>query len=129
MIIPWIFNMISSRIKSLINDKIIEQKNNTAENCSHNNKIWFTVPFITSVSEKFKSITNSSRAVFLQYKQTQILSKYIKILSPNFQTWIWFLKFHIKIVTPLMWDKLVNNWKRESLNTKTIFQEIFPPIL
>jgi len=66
----FIFNTISSRIKGLINDKIIKQKINTAENGS-NRKIWFTVPFINSITEKFKSITNGAVQGRLQYEQTQ----------------------------------------------------------
>jgi len=57
--LSFIFNMISSRIKVLINDKIIKQKINTAENGS-NRKIWFTIPFIKSITERFKSITNGA---------------------------------------------------------------------
>jgi len=38
---------------------IIKQKNNIVENCS-DKKIWLTVPFIKSISEKFKSITNGA---------------------------------------------------------------------
>jgi len=57
--LDFIFNTISVRIKSLVNDKIAKYKNNNTENGS-NKKIWFTVPFIKTISEKFKSITNGS---------------------------------------------------------------------
>jgi len=53
-----IFNMIRSRIKSLINGKIILQNNNEDNEPSNNKKIWFTVPYIKSISENFKNIIN-----------------------------------------------------------------------
>jgi len=51
--LDFIFNTISSRIKGLINDKIAKYKNNNVENCS-DKKIWFTVPFMKTISEKFE---------------------------------------------------------------------------
>jgi len=62
--LDFIFNTISVRIKSLINDKTIKQKNNIVENCS-DKKIWFNVPFIKLISEKFKSITNGAVSRYL----------------------------------------------------------------
>jgi len=68
--LDFIFNTISSRIKGLINDKIAKYKNNNVENC-FDKKIWSTVPFIKTISEKFKSITNgavSVKAIFFQHE-------------------------------------------------------------
>jgi len=54
----FIFNTIALKIENLVNEKINKQNNNTIENVSDNKKIWFTVPFIKSISENFTSITN-----------------------------------------------------------------------
>jgi len=64
--LDFIFNTISLRIKGLINDKIAKYKNNNVENCS-DKKIWFTVPFTKTISEKFKSITNVADYHFQDY--------------------------------------------------------------
>jgi len=50
-----IFNTIGSKIKSLINGKTIQQNNNK-DNEPNNKKIWFTVPYIKSILDKFKNI-------------------------------------------------------------------------
>jgi len=73
----FIFNIISSRIKSLINDKIVKHKNNDVENCS-DKKNWFTIPFIKTFSGQFKSITNGavSRISFFSMSK---LNSFIKI--------------------------------------------------
>jgi len=55
----------------------MKQKINTAENDS-NKKIWFAVPFIKSITEKFKSITNGavSRLSFFSMNK---FSNFIKV--------------------------------------------------
>jgi len=73
----FIFNTISSRIKGLINNKIVKYKNNNVENCS-DKKIWFTVPFIKTISEKFKSITNGTVSRLSFYSMNK-LNSLIKI--------------------------------------------------
>jgi len=52
-----IFNKMSSRIKYLVHDK--SSSKNNVDLTNENRKIWFTVPYITSVSEKFKNILNN----------------------------------------------------------------------
>jgi len=73
----FIFNTISSRIKALINDKITKQKLNTTDNGS-NKKIWFTVPYINSITEKFKSIANGAVSK-LAFFSTNKLNNLIKV--------------------------------------------------
>jgi len=74
--LSFIFNAISSRIKGLIFDKITKHKFN-AEN-GFDKKIWFTVPFIKSVSDKFKSITNGSFSR-LSFFSMNKLSSFIRV--------------------------------------------------
>jgi len=74
--LDFIFNTISSRIKNLVNDKIVKYKNNN-ENCS-DKKIWFTVAFIKTISEKFKSITNGAVSR-LSFFSTNKLNSLIKV--------------------------------------------------
>jgi len=76
-----IFNTISLRIKSLVNDKIVRYKNNN-ENCS-DKKIWFTVPFIKTISEKFKSITNGAGLSFFSMNKHNSLIKVHKDFLPK----------------------------------------------
>jgi len=82
--LDFIFNTISSRIKSLINDKIAKYKNNNVENFS-DKKIWFTVSFIETISEKFKSITNGavSRLFFFSMNKLNSLIKVHKDPLPK----------------------------------------------
>jgi len=50
-----IFDTINSRLKYLISDHTQIQSNNRASNKPNQ---WFTIPFISALSHKFKNITN-----------------------------------------------------------------------
>jgi len=72
-----IFHAIGSRIKSLINSKAIQQNNNKDNETINNNKIWFTVPYIKSISDKFENIINGSVSRVSFYNMNK-LSRLIK---------------------------------------------------
>jgi len=85
--LEFIFNTIRSRIKSLINDKTMQQKNNNQKNELNNNKkIWFTVPYIKPTSDKFKNIINGmvSRVSFYSMNKLGKLIKAQKDSLPKF---------------------------------------------
>jgi len=66
---------MSSRIKCLVHDK--SSSKNNVDLTKENKKIWFTVPYITSVSEKFKNIINNHIARVSFYSINK-LSSFIK---------------------------------------------------
>jgi len=70
-----IFNKMSSRIKFLVLDESPPKNNINLTN--ENKKIWFTVPYVSSVSEKFKNIINShiARVSFYSINKLSTLIK------------------------------------------------------
>jgi len=77
--LEFIFNTIRTRIKSLINGKTTQQNNIQDNDSNNNNKktIWFTVPYIKSISEKFKNIINGTVTRVSFYSMNK-LNKLIK---------------------------------------------------
>jgi len=71
-----IFNTMTSRIKYLINGKKILHNNNNEIN-EDNKKIWFTVPYISGISDKFKNIINGEMTRVSFFSENK-LSRFIK---------------------------------------------------
>jgi len=53
--IDFIFNTINERLKSLLSNKTLKQNtNDTSDDIVK--KLWFTIPFVSEISYKFKDI-------------------------------------------------------------------------
>jgi len=76
--LSFILNTISLRIKTLIKDRTMREKKSNTTEISSNKKIWFTVPFIKSITDKFKNITNGTVSR-LSFFSTNKLSSFIKV--------------------------------------------------
>jgi len=76
-LLKLIFNTMGTRIKSLINGKTLQQNDNKDNELISNKKIWFTVLYIKSISEKFKNIINGSISRVSFYSMNK-LSRFIK---------------------------------------------------
>jgi len=75
--LKFIFNTIGTRVKSLIFGKTLQQNDNKDNELINNKKIWFTVPYIKSISEKFKNIINGSESRVSFFSMNK-LSRFIK---------------------------------------------------
>jgi len=71
----FVFETMSSRLKGLINKRTIKQKSNTTE--AVDKKLWFTVPYVDSISDKFRGIINGAVAG-LSFFSLNKLSSFIK---------------------------------------------------
>jgi hypothetical protein len=75
----FIFETINSRIKSLINQSTIKQiDNNTDMDTTNNRASWFLLPYIPTISDKFKTITNKFNVKLALFSLNK-LSRFIKV--------------------------------------------------
>ncbi|XP_039311308.1 uncharacterized protein LOC120359073 [Solenopsis invicta] len=76
--VEFIFETINSRLKSLINKKTINQIDENTDIDTNNRAPWFLLPYIPSISEKFKTITKKLN-VKLSFLSLNKLSRFIKV--------------------------------------------------
>jgi len=102
----FIFDTINTRLKYLISEHTHIQSNSKTSNKQNR---WFTIPFISALSHKFKNITNDLEVTisyFSMNKLGNIISPQKDQLPPPCNTIkMWFIKFVVRIVTLLMWDR------------------------
>src|SRR5436190_12795753 len=71
--IDFIFQTLRERIKKLINASNSEQPNDM-----QNTSVFFTVPFVSSISEKFRGVTRDLH-IRISYQSLNKLSRFIKV--------------------------------------------------
>jgi len=76
--LKFIFRVMSDRIKSLVHSKTNKQKKILPDNNDTQMSKWFSIPYISNVSEKFKNITAGSQ-LKLFYHSLNKLSRIIKV--------------------------------------------------
>ncbi|KYN17404.1 hypothetical protein ALC57_10305 [Trachymyrmex cornetzi] len=57
--LDFIFNIINYRLKSLVHKKIFKQKNNTETDNEDEKKIWFTIPYLNKISDRFRGVVKN----------------------------------------------------------------------
>jgi predicted GIY-YIG superfamily endonuclease len=55
--LTFIFNTINTRIKSLLNKCTRRQNEPSQSNDDEEQRIWFTIPYVSNIAEKFRNIT------------------------------------------------------------------------
>ncbi|KYN19367.1 hypothetical protein ALC57_08283 [Trachymyrmex cornetzi] len=75
--LDFIFNIINYRLKSLVPKKTFKQKNNTDTNNEDEKKIWFTIPYLNKISDRFRVVIKNLN-VSLAFFSLNKLSCFIK---------------------------------------------------
>jgi len=68
--LKFIFNTFNTRLKSL--SIVLKQQNNNTDTKSKDTKKWFTIPYVNSVSHKFKHLTNDLDAQTSYYSLNKL---------------------------------------------------------
>jgi len=116
-LIDFIFNTINDRLKSLLSNKILKQNTNDTFNKDIVKKSWFTIPFVSEISYKFKDIIKNLDVdlVFFSLNSLILLLKHKDLLLNKTKKNI-IHKIYYKDCDPPMSGRQGELKKRESQN-------------